>query len=317
MASAEGLTIVAVKWNGKQFNVSIPEDADVACLKRGIEAETNVQLKRQKLLNVKVGPKMAEDEVKISSVKLPKVVMMMGSTEEKISEITEAASAAPDVLDDFDVGVNEQIDVRNKGENIEKIRRRVENYKVEPLNGPRDGKKLLVLDIDYTLFDHRSTAENPAELMRPYLHEFLTAAYAHYDIAIWSATSMKWVEVKMKELGVLSNPNYKILMLVDHGAMITVSTEKYGVFDCKPLGWIWANFQGRYHEKNTIMFDDLRRNFVMNPENGLKIRPFRKAHLNRDSDTELVDLTRYLLAIAELEDFSSLRHSKWEDYISE
>jgi len=89
------------------------------------------------------------------------------------------------------------------------------------------------------------------------------------------------------------------------------------VFDCKPLGWIWANFQGRYHEKNTIMFDDLRRNFVMNPENGLKIRPFRKAHLNRDSDTELVDLTRYLLAIAELEDFSSLRHSKWEDYISE
>ena len=58
----------------------------------------------------------------------------------------------------------------------------------------------------------------------------------------------------------------------------------------------------RYHEKNTIMFDDLRRNFVMNPENGLKIRPFRKAHLNRDSDTELVDLTRYLLAIAGLTD---------------
>jgi hypothetical protein len=45
---------------------------------------------------------------------------------------------------------------------------------VEPLNPPREGKKLLVLDIDYTLFDHRSTAENPAELMRPYLHEFLT-----------------------------------------------------------------------------------------------------------------------------------------------
>ena len=52
---------------------------------------------------------MAEDEVKISSVKLPKVVMMMGSTEEKISELTDAASAAPDVLDDFDVGVNEQV----------------------------------------------------------------------------------------------------------------------------------------------------------------------------------------------------------------
>ena len=41
----------------------------------------------------------------------------------------------------------------------------------------RPGKKLLVLDIDYTLFDHRSTAETGYELMRPFLHEFLTAAY--------------------------------------------------------------------------------------------------------------------------------------------
>ncbi|KAF9623282.1 hypothetical protein IFM89_000771 [Coptis chinensis] len=51
-----------------------------------------------------------------------------------------------------------------------------------------EGKKLLVLDIDYILFDHRSTAENPLELMRPYLHEFLSAAYSEYDIILWSAT---------------------------------------------------------------------------------------------------------------------------------
>jgi hypothetical protein len=34
-------------------------------------------------------------------------------------------------------------------------------------NPPRPGKKLLVLDIDYTLFDHRSVAETPLELQRP------------------------------------------------------------------------------------------------------------------------------------------------------
>ena len=45
------------------------------------------------------------------------------------------------------------------------------------LNEPRSGKKLFVLDIDYTLFDHRSSAETGNELMRPFLHEFLTAAY--------------------------------------------------------------------------------------------------------------------------------------------
>lgn len=45
------------------------------------------------------------------------------------------------------------------------------------LNDPRPGKKLLVLDIDYTLFDHRSVAESGEELMRPYLHDFLESAY--------------------------------------------------------------------------------------------------------------------------------------------
>jgi hypothetical protein len=58
------------------------------------------------------------------------------------------------------------------------------------------GKKCLVLDIDYTLFDLNSSAEHPDELARPYLHEFLTACYEYYDIIIWSATNMKWVEVR-------------------------------------------------------------------------------------------------------------------------
>ena len=111
---------------------------------------------------------------------------------------------------------------------------------------------------------------------------------------------MKWIEVKMRELGVLGSPNFKIMQLVDHGAMITVQTEKYGMFDCKPLGWLWAKYP-QYTERNTIMFDDLKRNFVMNPQNGLRIRPFKKAHLNRGTDRELVGLTKYLLAIAKLE----------------
>ena len=50
--------------------------------------------------------------------------------------------------------------------------------------------------------------------------------------------------------------------------MVTVSMEKYGVFDCKPLAFLWAKFPEHYTEHNTIMFDDLGRNFVLNPQNG-------------------------------------------------
>ena len=52
--------------------------------------------------------------------------------------------------------------------------------------------------------------------------------YDLYDIVIWSATSMKWVEVKMRELGVTTHPDYKVAFMLDHRAMITVQTQRYG-----------------------------------------------------------------------------------------
>lgn len=40
---------------------------------------------------------------------------------------------------------------------------------------------------------------------------------------------MKWIEVKMRELGVTQNPAYKITFFLDSSAMISVDTQKYGV----------------------------------------------------------------------------------------
>lgn len=110
----------------------------------------------------------------------------------------------------------------------------------------------------------------------------------------------------------------------------------------KPLGVIWGKYGEFYNRKNTIMFDDIGRNFLMNPQNGLKvdgqhplssplflsnavsmwgptncicvhqIRPFMKAHLNREKDRELYKLSQYLKEIAKLDDFSGLNHKHWE-----
>ncbi len=43
----------------------------------------------------------------------------------------------------------------------EKVRKRVTSAKVVELNAPRPGKKAVVLDIDYTIFDLNSAAERP------------------------------------------------------------------------------------------------------------------------------------------------------------
>ena len=48
----------------------------------------------------------------------------------------------------------------------------------------REGKKLLVLDLDYTILDTKPLTSGslpPPECARPGLHEFLEAIYPYYD----------------------------------------------------------------------------------------------------------------------------------------
>ena len=81
------------------------------------------------------------------------------------------------VINDFDEDIERKISVEYREEYLAKVAHRVQNYEVKTLNDLRENKKLLVLDIDYTLFDHKTPAETGAELMRPHLHDFLTSAY--------------------------------------------------------------------------------------------------------------------------------------------
>ncbi|XP_014353448.1 ubiquitin-like domain-containing CTD phosphatase 1 isoform X2 [Latimeria chalumnae] len=268
-----------IKWSGQEYTVTaLSEEDTVLDLKQSIKNLTGVLPRRQKLLGLKFKGKPAEDDLTLGALKLkPNTkIMMMGSREESLEDVLGPPPDNDDVINDFDIE-EDVVEVENREENLAKITRRVKDYKIEVLNPPREDKKLLVLDVDYTLFDHRSCAETGLELMRPYLHEFLTSSYEDYDIVIWSATSMKWIEAKMKELGVSTNPNYKISFMLDSAAMITVHTPKRGL---------------------------------------VEIRPFMKAHLNRDKDTELLKLSNYLKEIAKLEDLTELNHKYWERYLS-
>jgi ubiquitin-like domain-containing CTD phosphatase 1 len=274
-----------------------------------------VPVDRLKLLGLKAG---TADGALLKTLSLPRSgLVLLGTPSTVIQAEDAAAAAAPDLLDDLLDDEPASTSLVHNADVQAKLVGRIVAAKHLALNPPREGKKLLVLDIDYTLMDHRSSAERPEELARPFLHDFLASAHRDYDIILWSATGMMWIDVKMRELGVSTSEAFKIVAHFDHRSMVTVGPlERYGVFNCNPLAVLWAAFP-MYNACNTVMLDDLRRNFVLNPQNGLRIRPFRDCHLNRETDDELRRLAIYLRAIASLDSFAGLDHSRWERYKAE
>ena len=148
---------IIVKWAGKEYNLeNIDPDESVLGLKVKIMDQTGVRPERQKLLNLKSKGKVATDDLKIGSLGLKNnfKLMMMGSLEETIIETQTKPENLPEVINDLDIEEDE-VAVQDREINLDKIAKRVRDYEVKVLNPSRENMKLLVLDIDYTLFDHR------------------------------------------------------------------------------------------------------------------------------------------------------------------
>jgi len=311
-----------IKWNGKDVEAAVEPTETVAGLKRVLELETNVLTKKQKLLGLKTrAGKPATDDTPITelSIKPNQKIMLMGTAETKLEALAAQELVEPhiQVHDDFaeETEEAEPLELASRPEVQEKLQRRIKAALIKEMNPSRPGKKAAVFDIDYTIFALDSKSENPLDLARPFLHECFTAIYPHYDIIIWSATSMKWIEMKLKELCVSNHPDFKITLCMDYTSMVTVAAPGHGrtVFDCKPLQVLWERYP-QYTSLNTVMFDDLKRNYVLNTQNGLVIKPFKRALTSGKTDRELLKLKAYLLKIAQLETLEELNHSRWEKY---
>lgn len=72
-----------------------------------------------------------------------------------------------------------------------------------------------------------------------HLHEMLKAVYPLYDIVIWSANSLKWMEVKLRQLGLTNNQDYRITCLLDCRCMVPVRTEKRGRFSSTHFNFVY------------------------------------------------------------------------------
>ncbi|KAJ8456978.1 hypothetical protein ONZ45_g18503 [Pleurotus djamor] len=223
----------------------------------------------------------------------------------------------PDLINDLDVDLTDAaLKAYNKDRrNARKIREATSKLQVNIIFPLRPGKRLLVLDIDYTILDTKPLTSGslpPNECARPKLHEFLETIYPYYDICIWSQTSWIWLETKLVELQMVgANRNYHISF--DKTCMFTVFTErdnKPWSHSVKALQIIWNRFP-QFNASNTIHIDDLSRNFALNPGSGLKIAAFKNAHTPAAmADRELEKLARYMVHIASVPDFRTLRHKQ-------
>jgi len=245
--------------------------------------------------------------------------MMMGTPDTKLITLVEPSV---DVFDDFDldyIPTEEEIAHQIKGK--ENLKKAISSTQINLISPMDPKKKLLVLDLDHTLFDfgRRDHVNTLAETMRPGLVPFLTQAWKNYNIAIWSATSWTWLEIKLIEFGLLPNRHFQFSFVLDKSAMFSVTSNRNGRLvehSVKPLQIIWAKFP-QYSEKNTIHVDDLSRNFFFNPKAGLKIKPFKYSPEAVSTDTELFHLSIYLDYIAVYEDFTLLDHTEWKDLIKD
>ncbi|CAH8540976.1 unnamed protein product [Heterobilharzia americana] len=196
---------IQLKHNGREILVDcLSSDHSICDLKEELYRRTSVLPENQKILGLRTrnnDPVTNSTKLSCLLLKANTRLMLIGSTQEEIFQVN-SAKDCPDVVDDFDYK-EEDIDLCHAPENIEKVEKRCKAYRPRKLAEFRDGKKLLVLDIDYTIFDHLTPAESAHHLARPYLTEFLTRAYVHYDIAIWSATSMTWILAKLGQLGII------------------------------------------------------------------------------------------------------------------
>jgi len=308
-------------WSGKKYPITMRGDSNIFDMKMTIAELTKVLPERQKILGLVKGKLPADDSV-LQDLALARehAFFMMGTPDEHALKEPDW-ELLPDVLNDLDhdYSQSESAAMEHDAANHKKLLQTIAKSKgITFMNPLRPGKRLLVLDLDYTLFDCKGTAESLSDLLRPGTHEMLSVLYQYYDICVWSQTSWRWLEAKLTELGLLMHDRYKISFVLDRTTMFTVtrqtkSSKERKSHEVKALQLIWTHLP-QFSAKNTIHIDDLARNGALNPQSLLKISPFKDAFRSRLTDRELFPLTRYLLMILQVDDWSSLNHAKWKDF---
>ncbi|KAI9467830.1 HAD-like domain-containing protein [Coemansia mojavensis] len=313
--------LLTVVWkHDEQYLLQVSKYTTVLSIKLLLEEITLVDKECQKLLGLVKG-RLPDNHETLESLGIISNtrIRLIGTRKADQLRSTKSKWDEPDchlpaISDTDSTDTGTPVVVSNYRKRLDKVISRVE---LQVINPPRPGRKLLVLDLDYTLLDCNPGSGDMVNMARPGLDQFLTAAYRHYDLIVWSQTSWMVLESKMTILGMLTHPNYRIVSALNSSMMISVRSQRGGKVvshHVKALEIIWSWFS-QYNYKNTVHVDDLDRNFVLNWQSGLRIRPYKRNSLRAYRDRELEKLAQYLLLIAELDTFEHLDHSQWKGLV--
>ena len=333
-----------VKYRGQIYVLPrLSLESTVAELRDLIYVATDVRVDRQKIIGLSKSAlcKMEDSyllkdvDLKLKASSICSVTLMGSPDSEMLTVGTTSSDSSPgkEILNDLSLeyGPGTQI--------FAKLSKHAAACEIHLMHAPRAGKKLLVLDLDHTLLDFSSSkdsASSESELQRmkrPYMDFFLSLVYREYDLAIWSQTSWRWLEVKLVELGLATHSDYKISFCLDKTTMFRAS-EAHDLY-VKPLALIFTKAPpgAIWGVHNTLHVDDLVRNFELNKRSGVLVSPWsrdidrgQKSHRSSSAgvlstppsevsspqdDIELALLASYLVKVASLPDVSSKDHANW------
>ena len=225
------LLTLHIKWRSIviRFDNVDPTLTTVLAVKQAIEEKTGISPLDQKLLGlgIKITNSTTADAntrlcdaayktkngmIMVTLVGTPQIELI----EQQAREIEQLGLQSKQIFNDLDLG-----SISPATREWRKLQEFSAKVEVQFLSPSRPGKKLLVLDLDHTLlhFDSKeegqpSSSSGPAShveyvgnlnpsysnsMKRPYMDYFLAAVYPYYDIAIWSQTHWKWIEIKLTE----------------------------------------------------------------------------------------------------------------------
>lgn len=298
------------RWGAQSVPVILsPADWETLTLgelKQRLDEELDIPRDKMKVMGVTGAKGLPGDSERFGDLlfKKPLTFMLVGTARQ--NHLKEAKPERP----------QEPGTVMRNDIHLQRLAAAIQCTQIQVITQPREGKRLLVIDLDYTVFDCKSSAPIQ-QCKRPYTDEMLSQVFPFYDLVVWSQTRWHWVEAKLTELGLLTHPQFSISWCMDRTSMFTVtSLDKQGqprVHEVKALEVIWAKFPA-FGPHNTVHIDDLSRNFAMNPPNGIEVTPFRVKHCS--GDVELEHLTAYLLSLVSAPDLSKVDHSNWRSNFS-